>query len=429
MRLFWRLILVLVVALSAAAPAEASVGSIKLVNPGGRLYGPGVGIIYFSATVSPAPRGASSVELWIDRSRPSSARICSVAVRPGTSNPVEGACRINFDRFADGIHTAQAAAVRADTRTRVWSNVVRWRKLRADVQPAPPWRGAFYYPWYPQTWSAGTHWTPKLGHYSSGNVEVIDQHLDMLRYGRFEVGISSWWHQRHRTNANFRLLLARTAAEGLDAFRWTVYYECEGNDSGNSPACGPTKDPSVGRLANDLRYLWEHYGGHPNYMRIGHRMVVFVYNAGDGLEGDDSPWAPCEVLSRWQQAQEKAAVDVHLVMKVFDGYRDCPNQPEGWHQYGPSSRVHSHKDAKDKPTSYVISPGFRREGSRADFLSRNLPVWRQQVRAMNASATPWKLVTTFNEWGEGTAVEAAQQWPSPSGYGDFLDVLHDPDKR
>jgi len=44
---------------------------------------------------------------------------------------------------------------------------------------------------------------------------------------------------------------------------------------------------------------------------------------------------------------------------------------------------------------------------------------------MNASGAPFQLVTTFNEWGEGTAVESATEWASASGYGAYLDVLHD----
>jgi hypothetical protein len=43
---------------------------------------------------------------------------------------------------------------------------------------------------------------------------------------------------------------------------------------------------------------------------------------------------------------------------------------------------------------------------------------------MIASAAPWQLVTTFSEWGEGTSVEDATEWQSTSGYGDYLDALH-----
>jgi hypothetical protein len=43
---------------------------------------------------------------------------------------------------------------------------------------------------------------------------------------------------------------------------------------------------------------------------------------------------------------------------------------------------------------------------------------------MIASAAPWQLVTTFSEWGEGTSVEDATEWQSTSGYGGYLDALH-----
>jgi hypothetical protein len=44
---------------------------------------------------------------------------------------------------------------------------------------------------------------------------------------------------------------------------------------------------------------------------------------------------------------------------------------------------------------------------------------------MVSSNEPWQLVTTFNEWGEGTSVESALEWSSSSGFGQYLDVLHD----
>jgi len=43
---------------------------------------------------------------------------------------------------------------------------------------------------------------------------------------------------------------------------------------------------------------------------------------------------------------------------------------------------------------------------------------------MIASNEPWQLVISFNEWNEGTAVEAAREWATPSGYGAYLDALH-----
>jgi hypothetical protein len=44
---------------------------------------------------------------------------------------------------------------------------------------------------------------------------------------------------------------------------------------------------------------------------------------------------------------------------------------------------------------------------------------------MMASGARFQLITSFNEWGEGTSVESASQWASSSGYGAYLDALHD----
>jgi hypothetical protein len=48
--------------------------------------------------------------------------------------------------------------------------------------------------------------------------------------------------------------------------------------------------------------------------------------------------------------------------------------------------------------------------------------WRQNIRNMIASGEPWQLVTTFNEWGQGSAVEEANGWTSAS-HGTYLDAL------
>ena len=70
-----------------------------------------------------------------------------------------------------------------------------------------------------------------------------------------------------------------------------------------------------------------------------------------------------------------------------------------------------------------LGPASTRGGNRCR-LARAPARWAANVQAMKASNAPWQLVTTFNEWGEGTAVESAQQWASYSGYGTYLDTLH-----
>ena len=72
-----------------------------------------------------------------------------------------------------------------------------------------------------------------------------------------------------------------------------------------------------------------------------------------------------------------------------------------------------------------MSPGFWKWDEASPRGARDLARFRQNVAHMAASGANYQLVISFNEWGEGTAVESAQEWASPSGYGDYLDALHD----
>ena len=53
--------------------------------------------------------------------------------------------------------------------------------------------------------------------------------------------------------------------------------------------------------------------------------MLFVYNIG--------PEATCPAVSRLLAANQGR---FYLNLKVFEGYRDCPDQPDSWHQYVPA---------------------------------------------------------------------------------------------
>src|SRR5207245_4271884 len=58
-------------------------------------------------------------------------------------------------------------------------------------------------------------------------------------------------------------------------------------------------------------------------------------------------------------------------------------------------------------------------------LQRGPERWAASVRAMVASGAQLELVSSFNQWGDGSSVESANEWASASGYGTYLDALHD----
>ena len=261
-----------------------------------------------------------------------------------------------------------------------------------------PIRAAFYYPWFPEAWSQQgvapfTHYHPLLGFYDSSDIKVIHQHIQEMLYGGITAGISSWWGQGTPTDGRVRELLGAATGSG---FRWALYYEKEG--IGN---------PSAAEISNDLTYIRDRYAFDASYLKINGRFVVFVY----GEPNDD-----CGMADRWKQGN---TVNAYLVLKVFPKYMNCPNQPDSWHQYSPADAT------VNRSLSYTISPGFWKEGEETPRLTRDLSQWNSDILSMIASGSRFQLITTFNEWGEGTAIEPGQEWSSPSGYGAYLDALHD----
>jgi hypothetical protein len=259
-------------------------------------------------------------------------------------------------------------------------------------------RAAFYYGWFPEAWNQQgmnpfTHYHPSLGYYSSSDQTVIKRQIAAMQYGNIQAGIASWWGQGSRTDARFPMLLSGASGTG---FKWAAYYELEAQS-----------DPTPGQIAADLTYIQAHYAGDPSYLTINGKFVVFVYAAGtDG----------CGMADRWKQGN---TVGAFVVLKVFPGFQTCASQPDGWHQYGPAVA-----ESNQRGFSFTISPGFWKGTEATPRLPRDLVRWSTNIRDMIASGAPFQLVTTFNEWGEGTSVESAQEWASSSGYGAYLDALH-----
>jgi len=274
---------------------------------------------------------------------------------------------------------------------------------KADNSLSFPLRGAFYYPWYPETWRVGgekVFYRPKLGYYESISIETIDQHISFMEYAKIDVAIASWWGPRTVYELErMPMLLNRTLVQNANV-KWAYYYEKE-----------MKSNPSVYEIESDLEYLFNTYANHEAIAKIEGKPVMFVYNDGRHMSNGF-----CAVTQRWSQGNTKG--NWHIVLKVFRKYWECSHQPDSWHQYSPVISAAVHSD------SYVISPGFWRADLENPHLARDVVEFYQNIRNMVASNKSWQLITTFNEWGEGTAVEPARQWSSNSGYGIYLDALH-----
>lgn len=312
-------------------------------------------------------------------------------------------------KVANGTYTIKAVAY--DTQNQSGSATISVNVNNATTPPPPAGitRAAFYYPWFPGAWNQQglnpfTHYHPTLGYYSSSDPNIVSQHIAAMKYAGLNAGIASWWGQNSTEDANVGTLLQQAAGTG---FKWSLYYECEGNSTGG--AC-TTLSPSVSQITSDLNYIKGKYAGNDSYLKINNKPVLFVY--GDSTDS-------CTTATNWKQANAAVGNSFYIVLKVFANYATCANQPDNWHQYGPASAIDSQAGH-----SFAISPGFFKANEATPRLARDLTRWNSNIDAMVASKAPLQLVTTFNEWGEGSSIESASEWASVSGYGAYIDALH-----
>jgi hypothetical protein len=278
-----------------------------------------------------------------------------------------------------------------------------------------PIRAAFYYPWFPEHWASDgrldTLFWPLLGLYNSSNQPTISTHIQQMLYGHINVGIASWWSKGSPGDQRMPALLQ--AAHGTP-FKWTIYYDSEAYLN-NSEAT----------VHDNLLYIQKQYANDPNYLKIDGKMVVFVYTS----------WSQdCSVVDKYRQAN--VGINAYLNFNIVPNWQQCANQPDSWHTYNPTLRETSNPhlvNGKWVTDGFTISPGFSPYYNSAvctdamvsttHCLPRNPSAWSQDIANMQQSGAKWQLITTFNEWNEGTSIEPSANWTSTSGKGTYLDAL------
>jgi Glycosyl hydrolase family 99 len=252
---------------------------------------------------------------------------------------------------------------------------------------------------------------PALGLYDSSSQATIGTHIQEMLYGNITVGIASWWAKGSQGDQRMPALLQ--AAHGTP-FKWAIYYDSEA-----------FVDNTAATVRDNLQYIQKHYANDPSYLTISGKMVVFVYTSWN---------QDCSVVDKYRQAN--VGINAYLNFNIVPNWQSCTDQPDSWHVYNPTLREASTPHlvkGKWVTDGFTISPGFSPYynsqvctdslANSTNCLPRNLPAWSNDITAMQQSGAKWQLITTFNEWNEGTSVEPSVTWASTSGQGSYLDDL------
>lgn len=296
--------------------------------------------------------------------------------------------------------------------------------------PVPKHVLSFYYPWYGNATVAGgsgrwSHWQdvdeqaktiassthyPVLGPYDSHDPQVITQHCRWAKEAGITGWISSWWGHRDFTDRALPQILDISAEAKLAV---TIYYET---------IPGQPKTPE--NAAKDIQRLLEKYAQHPAWLKVDGKPVVFIYGRAVGEIGVPA-WA--DVISQVEKGFSQGV--------IFQGDRFSPEAAKvfhGLHTYNTAGQLTRKsldevkawcaetyprwvKIAREagRISSLTVIPGYddtkiRKPGLKVERFDGQS--YLAQWEAALAAAPDWVLVTSWNEWHEGSEIEPSVEY-------------------
>lgn len=288
---------------------------------------------------------------------------------------------------------------------------------------------AFYYPWYGNPNAEGgsgrwSHWAdvdedqkqiasstnyPTLGPYDSHDPKLIAQHCAWAKQAGIDGFIASWWGNGSFSDKALRPVLDGCGKAGLEV---TIYYETV------------PRPRNAQAAADDVLQLLKRYGDHPAWLRVDNRPVVFVYGRAVGEIGLGG-WL--EAISQVNRQYPKKAVFLgdqitRSAARVFDGVHTYNTAGALRAKQLPEVRQWAAKtypawvstaDAFSRISTITVIPGYddtkiRKPGLRVERYdgASYRTQWEQAIKA----DPHWILVTSWNEWHEGSEIEPSSQY-------------------
>lgn len=277
---------------------------------------------------------------------------------------------------------------------------------------------AFYYTWYDTgQWTADKVPDLPLTPYNSRDKATIERHADQARAAGIDAFVVSWYGpqvENNQTETNFRTLLDVAQTRGLRA---TVDV-----DLGASPFLH-----SAGDVSAALRHVLTVHAKHPAFLRYGGKPLVFFWrqqrfsvDTWQAIRAEVDPGRDSLWIAEGVNLDYLAVFDgLHLYNITWDPPADVGHTLSRW-----GGRVREYNAAHGTRKLWVATamPGYddTKAPGRAHtyrYDRRNGEYYRETWQAAIASSPDSVIITSFNEWVEGTMIE-----PSAS-YGNlYLDI-------
>lgn len=304
---------------------------------------------------------------------------------------------------------------------------------------------AFYYPWYGNTTdytdaspgivdpagSSWVHWdgsglnppssfastnTPQMGLYDSNDPELIEYHFNLAESAGIDTFICSWWNINGIEDKTFKNILS-VAEDTSTSLKFTVYFETYQTRFYRSPI-----EDAISSISTEVKYILNEYSNSSYFLKIDNKPVVFFYttmifsplvwqkisqNIKSEYEcfliGDIflSPEVRSELFMTFDgihiynptyyiNEQRKVSLDKSTLGNIADLYKSMIQVAKSFNKLSAATVIPGYDDRVIRDPGVLIE---REVSDTYDYLWQN---------SMDAD---WVLVTSFNEWHEGTEIE------------------------
>jgi glycoprotein endo-alpha-1,2-mannosidase len=291
---------------------------------------------------------------------------------------------------------------------------------------------AFYYGWYgnPQVSGQWRHWKnvdpvkkrienvadfPAYGAYDSHDPAIVDRQAVAAHAAGITGFIASWWGRDSFEDRGMPLLLAAAAKHKLSV---SAYYE---------QIVGEDAASRIKAAVSDIDYLLTQYGSDKAWLRAGGQPVLFIY--GRALH-ELSPVDWREVIAQVRRDNPGGVVLIadsldRGFVSAFDGASTYNITGQTQHKSPPEIRAWAHAAylkmvaaaGPGKISTVTIIPGYDdrntgRPPPRPVTDRWGGETYRALWQEAIAAAPEYILITSWNEWHEGSELEPSVEYGS-----------------